>query len=248
MMEDRELKESESREFGRRVREELARRRVSRQALADMARISLSTLEKALAGTRPFTLASKVRIEEALGPPFRPADPEPHPANTAAPERLGAYVRAAVRWLEGSYLTLRPSFRTTDSVFTYITEISWSDELGYLVFSEQQRVDAEFQQRGEVSLPHLSGHIYLSTNDIGQHRLAILSRPTITGSMYGLLTTLEVGHGSQLVPSTSPLVLTPLARQADPSIGVVSPGAAQYDRYRALLQEATARDFARFHC
>jgi hypothetical protein len=66
--------------------------------------------------------------------------------------------------------------------------------------------------------------------------------------MYGLLTTLEVGHGSQLVPSTSPLVLTPLARQADPSIGVVSPGAAQYDRYRALLQEATARDFARFHC
>ena len=36
-MDDRELKEAESREFGRRVREELARRRVSRQALADMA-------------------------------------------------------------------------------------------------------------------------------------------------------------------------------------------------------------------
>jgi transcriptional regulator with XRE-family HTH domain len=247
MMEDRELKGSESREFGRRVREELARRRISRQALADMARISLSTLEKALAGTRPFTLASKIRIEEALGPPFRPADAQPHSPNAAAPERLGAYVRAAVRWLEGSYLTLRPSFRTPDSVFTYVTEVSWSDELGYLVFAEQQRVDAEFQQRGEVSLPHLSGHIYLSTNDIGQHRLAILSRPTITGSMYGLLTTLEVGHGSQLVPSTSPLVLTPLAQQTEPFIGVVSPGAPQYDHYRALLGEATARDFARFH-
>src|SRR5438270_8576487 len=34
------------------VREELARRRLSRQWLADEARVSLSTLEKALAGSR----------------------------------------------------------------------------------------------------------------------------------------------------------------------------------------------------
>src|SRR5690349_11985353 len=105
-MDDRELKEAESREFGRRVREELARRRVSRQALADMARISLSTLEKALAGKRSFTLASKLRIEEALGPPFRPIEAEPI-QHFSAPERLGAYVHAAVRWLEQSYLTIR---------------------------------------------------------------------------------------------------------------------------------------------
>src|ERR1700741_1761716 len=48
-------------------REELARRRISRQALADMARISLSTLEKALSGSRGFTLATVIRLEEALG-------------------------------------------------------------------------------------------------------------------------------------------------------------------------------------
>ena len=66
-MHDTELVEAETREVGRRVREEIARRRISRQALADMARISLSTLEKALAGTRPFTLASTIRLEEALG-------------------------------------------------------------------------------------------------------------------------------------------------------------------------------------
>src|SRR4051812_49312862 len=109
-MEDQELKGSESREFGQRVREELARRRISRQGLADMARISLSTLGKALAGARPFTLASKVRIEQALG--WRAAEEEVQPAALAAPERLGAYVRAAVRWLEGSYLTIRPSFKS----------------------------------------------------------------------------------------------------------------------------------------
>ncbi|HEX7946309.1 MAG TPA: transcriptional regulator, partial [Phenylobacterium sp.] len=43
-----------------RVREELARRRLSRQALADLAKISISTLEKALAGRRPFTLATTI--------------------------------------------------------------------------------------------------------------------------------------------------------------------------------------------
>jgi transcriptional regulator with XRE-family HTH domain len=151
-MDDKELKDAESREFGRRVREELARRRVSRQALADMAKISLSTLEKALAGTRPFTLASKIRIEEALGiGPGR----TPAPGPVAAPEHLGAYSRPAVRWLESSYLTIRPSFKDAESLYTYVTEIRWDDPLGHLVFAEHQRQDSEFEQRGEVSLPNL---------------------------------------------------------------------------------------------
>src|SRR3954452_16057640 len=148
-MDDRELKDAESREFGRRVREELARRRVSRQALADMAKISLSTLEKALAGTRPFTLASKLRIEDALG--LR-QDAAPAAAPTAAPERLGAYVRAAVRWLEGNYLTVRPSFKDPAAIYTYVTEIRWEGQQGHLLFAEHQRQDSEFEQHGEVSL------------------------------------------------------------------------------------------------
>jgi transcriptional regulator with XRE-family HTH domain len=243
-MDDRELKDAESREFGRRVREELARRRVSRQALADMARISLSTLEKALAGTRPFTLASKLRIEEALG--LR-QDAAPSVPPAAAPERLGAYARPAVRWLEASYLTVRPSFKDPGAIYTYVTEIRWDDDAGHLIFAEHQRMDSEFEQHGEVSLPNLSGHTYLTTNDTGQHRLIVLSRPTISGAMHGLLATLEVGHGSQLVPACCPIVLTPMARQTDPQIGVIAEGTKHYDAYRALLEQTTSRDFARFH-
>src|SRR5437763_15974326 len=87
------------------VREELARRRLSRQWLADAARISLSTLEKALAGRRPFTLATVVRMEEALGIALRNGAVS-RPAEAAAssgfaPEEMGAYARPAVRWLEG---------------------------------------------------------------------------------------------------------------------------------------------------
>jgi transcriptional regulator with XRE-family HTH domain len=54
-----------------RVREELGRRRLSRQWLADESRVSLSTLEKALSGRRPFTLATVVRLEDALGVSLR---------------------------------------------------------------------------------------------------------------------------------------------------------------------------------
>jgi len=245
-MDDRELKEAESKEFGRRVREELARRRVSRQALADMSRISLSTLEKALAGTRPFTLASKLRIEEALGPPFGPAQPAA-PSPQSAPEALGAYVRAAVRWLEQPYLTIRPSFSEPGSLFAYVTDIGWRDDLGHLTFAEQRRSDAQFEQRGEVSLPNLSGHIYLITNDSGQHRVIILSRPSAGGTMYGVLATLQVGHGSQLVPSCCPIVLTPMACRDVPELGTIGPDAAEYAAYRQLLDRTISNDFARFH-
>ena len=74
------------------MREELARRRLSRQWLADEAKVSLSTLEKALAGSRPFTLATVVRLEDALGTSLRGARASAEPAEHVAPESMGAYV------------------------------------------------------------------------------------------------------------------------------------------------------------
>ncbi|MEG1029520.1 MAG: helix-turn-helix transcriptional regulator, partial [Brevundimonas sp.] len=67
------MDDAEAQMIARRVREELARRRLSRQALADMARVSISTLEKALSGRRAFTLATVVRLEQALGVPLQKA-------------------------------------------------------------------------------------------------------------------------------------------------------------------------------
>src|SRR5713101_9323889 len=68
---DKQLSDQQSRSVAALVREQLARRRISRQHLADQAKISISTLEKALSGRRPFTLATTVRLEEALGVPLR---------------------------------------------------------------------------------------------------------------------------------------------------------------------------------
>ena len=244
MLHDEWLDEAHGKEIARKVREELARRRISRQALADMARISISTLEKALSGRRSFTLATVIRLEEALGASLR-GSPAPAAASDSAPDELGGYARGAVRWLEGRYLTLRPWFSAEPGIHAYLTTIGWEAGLSRLVFSESQRCDS-FAQHGSVSLPHLSGHIYLVTNESGQFRLIILGRPTISGTLYGLLTTLLVGHGSQLVPATCPIALLKIREGSEPVFGRIDADHPAYPAYQAELEAVTQRDFARF--
>jgi len=117
--EERELSEAQSQAVAGLVLEELARRRMSRKRLAADARISLSTLEKALNGNRGFTLATLVRLEQALAVSLRPTVKAPASASRElpAPAELGAYSRAAVHVLEGRYLTLRPSFEVAGAIY-----------------------------------------------------------------------------------------------------------------------------------
>jgi transcriptional regulator with XRE-family HTH domain len=245
MHQDEWLDEAHGREIARKVREELARRRISRQALADLARISISTLEKALSGRRSFTLATVIRLEEALGTSLRGPAPAPAPSQDSAPDELGGYSRGAVRWLEGRYLTLRPLFGTEPGLHAYLIAIAWDSASSRLAFAESQRIDS-FAQQGTVSLSHLSGHIYLVTNESGQYRLVVLSRPTITGALYGLLTTLLVGHGSQLVPASCPVALLRIREGDEPAFGRIDPAHPSYESYRAEVDAVVDRDFARF--
>jgi transcriptional regulator with XRE-family HTH domain len=183
-----ELPQAQSDAIAQAVREQLARKRMSRKRLADEARISISTLEKALNGNRGFTLATLVRLEQALGVSLRAAAPA---GEVQAPAELGAYSHEAVKVLEGAYLTLRPSFEVEGAIYAYRTDLTWDG--GKLVFAESERLDATNAQAGMVSVPIPSGHIYLSTNASGQMRLAMLGRQLRTGEMYGLLTTLYAG-------------------------------------------------------
>jgi transcriptional regulator with XRE-family HTH domain len=228
--------------FARQVREELARRRMTRQHLADEARISLSTLEKALSGQRSLTLATRIRVRNALGL-AEPAQAEEAAPAGVAPVALGAYSRAAVRALEGDYLTLRPSFEQPGRIYAYLTAIEWDAARGHLVFTESGRRDAAYAQRGSVSLPHQSGHLYLVTSEQGQYRLAVLGRPTIDGALYGLLTTLYAAGGSQLVPVSTPLAMVPAG--ADAVLGLVAPGDAAHAGYARHLGRVDGEAFGR---
>lgn len=229
-----------------RLREEIARRRISRQGLAETARLSLSTLEKALSGSRPFTLASVIRLEDALGTTLR--DRASAPASTPsalAPPHMGSYGREAVRWIEGDYLTLRPSFGDARAIYAYRTEIAWDPASCHLVFAESARIDDEFAQAGYVSMPNLSGHTYLVTSESGQYRLVMLGRATRQRRMFGLLSTLQVGAGSQLVPVACPIALLPMEQVAEPQFGVVAAPDPQFESYREALNTALETDFCR---
>jgi hypothetical protein len=225
------------------VREELARRRLSRQWLADEAKISLSTLEKALAGSRPFTFSTVVRIEDALGTSLRSRSE--NGTRMLAPESMGAYAHAAVQWLEGTYLTLRPSFSEPGAVFAYLTSIDWNGDKGHLVFSEASRTDSEYEQKGFVSFPNISGAIYLVTISEGQYRMALLNRPS-GGGLSGILLTLAAGEGAQLTPAAVPISLTPTRGSTDAAVGVIRDGHECYEEYRACVDRITQRSYARF--
>ena len=127
---DKQLSDEQSRQVAATIREELARRRISRQQLAEHAKISISTLEKAL-GRPPAVHARDhgpagggARRLAAQGHERRPRPRRP-PTATSRPTSLGAYSRRAVTWIEGNYVTLRPSFGDKDAIYAYRTEIAW---------------------------------------------------------------------------------------------------------------------------
>jgi transcriptional regulator with XRE-family HTH domain len=247
---DKQLSDEQSRQVAETIREEIARRRISRQALAEQAKLSLSTLEKVLGGRRPFTLATTVRLEQALGVSLRKTPDVPAPAapvnGDVAPDSLGAYSRRAVSWLEGVYVTVRPSFGDKEAIYAYRTEIAWEAAASSLVFREGERTDSAYTQFGEVAVPNQSGFIYLVTNRHGQHRLITVSRPTILGEMYGIITTLLAGRGSLLTPIAAPIAYLPIRMIPSPTLGRISTGDANYAVYRQHLRRTIDEPFAMF--
>jgi hypothetical protein len=143
----------------------------------------------------------------------------PEESNAPSAAELGGYARAGVAWLEGDYLTLRRSFEIAGAIYAYRTQIGWDNAMKCLSFRETDRLDAPFAQKGVVAIPNKSGSIYLYTNEDGQMRLAILSRPQITGEIYGLLTTLASGPGNHLTPVSTPLALLPWKSVDKPTLG-----------------------------
>ncbi len=77
------------------------------------------------------------------------------------------------------------------------------------------------------------------------YRLIILGRPTIAGELYGVLTTLQVGQGTSLMPVTMPLALIPLRPDTAPALGRISPGHDDFVEYRRQVDRVTAEGFAR---
>ena len=159
---------------------------------------------------------------------------------------MGAYSRRAVARIEGAYVTIRPSFGDKDAIFAYRTEIVWEPKVSSLVFREGDRTDAAYEHTGEVAVPHQSGFIYLVIIKHGQHRVITVSRPTVAGEMYGIISTLRAGPGSQLTPIAAPIAYVPLKNVPKPSLGRVAPDDPNHALYRKHLRRTVEEPFALF--
>ena len=82
---------------------------------------------------------------------------------------------------------------------------------------------------------------------LGQHRLTNLTRPTFEGVLYGVLSTLRAGPGSQLEPVACPVATRKLDGTEEVETGLITEGSARFDAYRAILLRATAEDFVRLY-
>jgi hypothetical protein len=64
--------------------------------------------------------------------------------------------------------------------------------------------------------------------------------------MYGIITTLQVGRGAQLMPVSAPIAFVPLARFADAQFGRIDDGHRCYPDYRRHLKRTVEEPFALF--
>ena len=230
------------------IREELARRRISRQRLADQAKISISTLEKALSGRRPFTLATTIRLEEALGVALRKRNDDARRAGSAsavAPDELGSYARPAVSWIEGVYLTLRPSFGDKDAIYAYRTEILWDDGCSILIFRESERSTPPSRNTARVGAepvrPHLSRDqppraISADHRGAADHQRRDARHPHHAAGRPRLAA--HAGRRADRVRAG--------ARMSPTAFGRIASGHPCYERYRNYLKRTVEEPFALF--
>jgi hypothetical protein len=64
--------------------------------------------------------------------------------------------------------------------------------------------------------------------------------------MYGIITTLLAGRGSQLTPIAAPIALLPIKNVPNPNVGRIASGDANYALYRQHLRRTTEEPFALF--
>ncbi len=150
------------------VREALARRRMTREALAEQAQVSGFNTRKGALGPalvyaaddgarRGGRSASSFSMRAAVAMNTR-ADGVPAAAGRSR-ARSSRQLRARRRFLARRAVPDAAPLVFADerAIFAYRTDIFWSDEASQLEFREAERLDHDYTQFGAVSVPHQSG-------------------------------------------------------------------------------------------
>jgi transcriptional regulator with XRE-family HTH domain len=218
------------------LRAELAKRRMTQEALSALTGLSLATIGRALRGKfRPETI---VLIESKLEVSLKPAAAE---SATVADETFGSYHRQAVAHLIGDYLCARRAFSKPGFLALYPMSIAWSSSPAGLAFREVNKIGrTDYSQQGFVHVPPGCAYLHLATVDRGSVRLITVSyvadKLIETEPMRGLILTLSNPVASNHVPAVSPFVMLKL-RENDPRAGLAGLLPANDARVAAIVEE-----------
>lgn len=170
--------------FARRVRLEMAKQGLTRDALAAKAEVKERTLGNLLAGqaVRDLTVAKVARVlaielDEVLGG----GDVVPGGAQRAS-ESYGGYMLSAYEGYLGTYIAYRRVFSAKRQLYRSVYDIDWDEALSRLRFLELQRFRgrdnrtvASSHGGGIYISPH-TGLLQLLTTFQGALRLVTLTR------------------------------------------------------------------------
>ncbi len=174
--------------FVRRVRVEMAKRGLTRTALAEIADCKERTLGNLLAGlpVRDATIAGVARglaidLDTLLGAPAggNAQRTEPH---GRADENYGGYLLSAYEDYLGAYVAYRRVFSHRRELYRSIYEFDWDEDLARLRFLELQRgpsgsgANGANQHAGGVYISPHTGMLQLLTTYQGALRLVTLNR------------------------------------------------------------------------
>jgi class 3 adenylate cyclase len=241
----------------RRLQVQVARHGLQREQVAVLTGLSLAVIDMALKGEASSEVLAHIEQGLAnvdrLGTPkestiaLRPSAPRTLLAMTnTAPLEIGGYTRGAVDHYIGRYLTIRPSFTGNGTIYSYCTEISWSDTDACLVFAETKRPDTQYQHTGRVYIPPSSGFVYLVSLTKGAMRSILVSQLGQTSEMRGIITTLANDTGVLFIPAAAPIIYLRRNDIDELSFGHLTPDDASFDGYRRLLRDTVQQSFVRW--
>jgi transcriptional regulator with XRE-family HTH domain len=173
--------------FVRRVRVEMAKRGLTRPALAAIAGCKERTVGNLLAGqpVRDATIAGIARgltidLDALLN--GAPNGAAPMEAHGRADESYGGYLLSAYEDYLGAYVAYRRVFSRRNALYRSVYELDWDEDLSRLRFLELQRsasgraADAAHQHAGGVYISPHTGMLQLLTTYQGALRLVTLNR------------------------------------------------------------------------
>ena len=226
-------------EIRNQINKYLVKEKIKREEFCHRAGISPATLNKCMTGKMRFSDKTISKIQTIIGVLDNLKADE-----LDSYKNYGGYSKIQAKKFIGSYLTFRPSFSEEKAIFSYITDISWSDERGALEFSERDRHDSEHSQRGYISIPQETNFIYFIVNYIGQYRMSVCRRNAISGEIYGLINTLRIVDNWVLVPVTTFIHMIPYNDCDYKTTGIIKSNDKNYSFFSKRLERTQSKKLA----